>query len=39
MQLLVMQYNTCVTWQDVDYKLSEEDMTVSKHVAVQSFVK
>jgi hypothetical protein len=27
-------WNTGVTWQGVDYKLSEDDMIVSKHVAV-----
>ena len=26
--------NTCVTWQGIDYKLSEDDMIVSKHVGV-----
>ena len=29
-----IQYNTCVTWQGIDYKLSEDDVIVSKHVAV-----
>jgi len=27
-------WNTCVTWQGIDYKLSEDDKIVSKHVAV-----
>jgi len=27
-------WNTCVTWQGIDYKLSEDDTIVSKHVAV-----
>ena len=27
-------WNTCVTWQGFDYKLSEDDTIVSKHVAV-----
>jgi len=26
--------NTCVTWQGIDYKLSEDDTIVSKHVGV-----
>jgi hypothetical protein len=26
--------NTCVTWQGTDYKFPEDDMIVSKHVAV-----
>jgi hypothetical protein len=34
MQLLLIQYNTCVTWQDIDYKLPDDDMIVSKHVGV-----
>jgi len=24
--------NNCVTWQGIDYELSEDDMIVSKHV-------
>jgi len=27
-------WNTCVTWQGIDYKLPEDDMIVSKHVGV-----
>ena len=27
-------WNTGVTWQGIDYKLSEDDTVVSKHVAV-----
>jgi len=27
-------WNTCVTWQGIDYKLSEDHTIVSKHVAV-----
>jgi len=27
-------WNTCVTVQGIDYKLSEDDTTVSKHVAM-----
>jgi hypothetical protein len=27
-------WNTCVTWQGIVYKLSEDDTIVSKHVAV-----
>ena len=27
-------WNTCITWQDIDYKIYEDDMNVSKHVAV-----
>jgi len=26
--------NTCVTWQGIDYSLSEDDTIVSKHVAL-----
>jgi len=26
--------NTCVTWQGIDYKHSEDDTMVSKHVEV-----
>jgi hypothetical protein len=26
--------NTCVTWQDIDYKLPEDDTIVSKRVGV-----
>jgi len=25
-------WNTCVTWQGIDYKLPENDTVVSKHV-------
>ena len=32
-------WHTCVTWQGIDYKLSENDMIVSKHVGVWYFVK
>jgi hypothetical protein len=38
MQLLVIQFttiwNTGVIWQGIDYKLSEDDTVVSKHVGV-----
>jgi len=27
-------WNTCVTWQGIDYKLPEDDTIVSKHVGV-----
>jgi len=27
-------WNTCVTWQGIDYKLPEDDTTVSKQVGV-----
>jgi hypothetical protein len=27
-------WNTCVTWQGIDYKLHEDDTIVSKHVGV-----
>jgi hypothetical protein len=27
--------NTCVTWQGIGYKLSEDDTIVSKHVGVR----
>ena len=27
-------WNACVTWQGIDYKLTEDDTIVSKHVAV-----
>jgi len=27
-------WNNCVTWQGIDYELSEDDTIVSKHVAV-----
>jgi hypothetical protein len=27
-------WNTCVPWQGIDYKLSEDDTTESKHVGV-----
>jgi len=27
-------WNTCVTWQVIDYKLPEDDTIVSKHVGV-----
>jgi len=27
-------WNTCVTWQGLDYKLPEDDTIVSKHVGV-----
>ena len=27
-------WNTCVTWQGIDYKLREDDKIVSKHVEV-----
>jgi len=27
-------WNTCVTWQGIDYKLPEDHMIVSKHVGV-----
>jgi len=27
-------WNTGVTWQGIDYRLPEDDTTVSKHVAV-----
>jgi len=26
--------STCVTWQDIDYKLREDDKILSKHVGV-----
>jgi len=32
--LLVIVQNTGVTWQGIDYKLSEDDTVVSKHVGV-----
>ena len=28
-------WNTCVTWQGIDYKLSEDDTRVPKYVGVQ----
>ena len=38
MQLLVITnsciWNTCVTWQGIDYKLPEDGTIVSKHVGV-----
>ena len=41
MQLLVIQYTiqyntmyTCVTWQDIDYKVPEDETIVSKHVVL-----
>jgi len=27
-------WNTCVTWQGIDYKLLEDDTILSKHVGV-----
>jgi hypothetical protein len=27
-------WNTCKTWQSIDYKLPDDDTTVSKHVGV-----
>jgi hypothetical protein len=32
-------WNTCVSWQGIDYKLPEDDTIVLKHVGVWSFVK
>jgi hypothetical protein len=32
--LLVIVQNACVTGQGIDYRLSEDDTIVSKHVAV-----
>jgi hypothetical protein len=32
--LLVIVQNACVTWHGIDYKRSEDDTIVSKHVAV-----
>jgi hypothetical protein len=32
--LPTLLWNTCVTWQGIDYKLPEDDTIVSKHVGV-----